>query len=123
MGNKLKPIDYLNVLEIVLNDCIYSIDPCDVYEPLDLSFPLHSNSISPEKLVIKKNQYENLSKEAKEMIEAILYSPSEVFDLLATPERGLLSQRSIRKYFRKIWKSKFITDQTIKEIKSWVNQL
>lgn len=91
------------------------------YLPEDVH--LHSNYPNPEVILLKKEAWENLSMEAKEMIDYILNSPAEIVDLLKTPKRKLLTKRSIRRYFRRYWSSKFITDITIKEITRWVNQL
>ena len=116
---KLSLGDYLVAIEILSNDCLYGIDPCDIYEQPENIFPLHSTIPSPELLVIKKEAYENLSEEAKEIITTILDAPAEIL----TPNMKMVTKKSVRKYFRKLWMSKFITDTAIKEIKSWVSQL
>ena len=118
---ELKEIDYHIAYQIIMNACWYSVDPCDCYD--EFNFPLHSNIPSPEKLLIKKQTWENLSAEAREMAETILYATDELYDMLATRNKGILTKRSIRIYFNKIWQSKLITTHTINEITKWTNQL
>lgn len=118
---KLKELDYLAAIEIILNDCLFSVNPCDIYE--DYQIPLHSHIPSPETLVIKKQAYERLSDEAKEIITTVCYSTGEIYDMISTPKTGVLTKKSIRKYFRRVWQSKFITEHTLREITTWANQL
>lgn len=99
----------------------YSVNPCDC--EADYEIRLHARIPNPEQILLRKEAWENLSTEAKEIIEVILDSPAEILEMLKTPKRRLLTKRSIRKYFRSRWNSKFIADMTIKEISVWANQL
>jgi hypothetical protein len=110
MGRKkLEDFDYLCAYLLLFGD-LYTVNPCDVYDVNE--FPLYSKIPSPEKLLIKKQSFEMLSDEAKEIISTIANIPEE-----------LLSRKFIRRHFRRIWNSKFITDRTIREITTWANQL
>jgi len=84
---------------------------------------LTAPDLSPELLLIKMENYNRLSAEAKEMIAIILNAPIEIADLLKTPKRKQYSRTAIRNYFSKLWYSRFIADITIKEVARWVNQL
>ena len=122
-GKQILESNYIRAYQIMYGKW-YSIDPCDQYEEDEKScFPLHSKDLSAEQCVIKKDEWNNLSSEAKEVIQTILLGPSEILEIIQTPQRKLLTKRSIAKYFRSIWQSKFISNITIKEITKWVNQL
>lgn len=117
---KLKEQDYLIAFQILYNDFAV-VNTCDVYDKNE--FPLYSKIPNPEKLLLKKEAFELLSSEAKEIIMDILNSPNEIIAIMITPSRKLLSKKRLRKYLATIWQSKFIADQVIKEITGWVNQL
>lgn len=106
---QLKEFDYLCAYCILFGEPSV-INPCDLYDVNE--FPVYSKIPSPEKLLIKKQSFEMLSDEAKEIISTIAQIPEE-----------LLSKKIIRKQFRRIWNSKYIADRTIKEITIWANQL
>lgn len=84
---------------------------------------LKSEMLTPEKLLIKKQLFNNLSGEAKEVIQLIFNSPSEILDLIKTPKQKRITKVKIRKYLSRSWHSTFITDLTIKELEEWVKQL
>lgn len=84
---------------------------------------LASNFPNPEKLLLKKESYEKLSNEAKEIIQTVLDCPQEIFDFLYVPHFKRMTKRKIRIYFRAAWRSKFFADHAIDEVTKWVNQL
>ena len=84
---------------------------------------LCSSLPNPEQVLLRKESYEKLSAEAKEMIGIILYAPAEILEMLLTPKQKRVTKRCVKKYFATIWMSKFITDITIKEVTRWVNRL
>lgn len=96
-----------------------TIDPCESTEAKILP----TQSIGPERQVMKRQAYESLSAEAKEMIETILNAPDEVIDLMRTPKQKRITRVTVRNYFSSIWNSKLITNYTIREISKWINQL
>lgn len=79
-----------------------------------------SQDIDPEKLMIKMEEYDRLSNEAKEIISTILNCPEEILELFKTPKLGTISRRMIFKVFSDVWKSKLIADSAVKEISRWV---
>ena len=79
--------------------------------------------ISAERAIIKMEAFNNLSTEAKEVINAILFAPSEVIDVLSTPKAKMITRRSIYQHLSKIFRSKFLARMIIKEIQEWVKQL
>ena len=122
-GKQMLESNYIKAFQVMYGKW-YSIDPCDRYKEGEEScFPLYSKALSAEKCTIKKDEWNNLSSEAKEVIQTILSGPNEILEIIQTPERKLLTKRSITRYFRSIWKSRFISNITIKEITKWVNQL
>ncbi len=111
--------DYKHAFDILFGKWD-GVSPCDCE---DDGVRLYSYTPSPEKLLMKKQAWDNLSSEAKEIILTILYAPKEVLDLLKTPKRKLLTRNSIMRYFKRNWHSPFITELTIKEIQKWLKQL
>ena len=63
---------YITAFQILLVENWFSVDPCDCYD--DSQFPLYSKAISAEKQYLKKERYEQLSSEAKEIITAVSYT-------------------------------------------------
>jgi hypothetical protein len=84
---------------------------------------LLSQQMNPERLVIKKQEYENLSEEAKEIIHVILNAPTEILDELSSPVKNRVTMKRIRNFFQDRWNSQFIANIAIKEVIRWVNQL
>ena len=129
-GKRISEQNYINAYNIMYGQWT-SIAPCDYIEgEKDANEPSYisteviiSDMVSAEEQVIKKQEWHNLSDEAKEIITTIVFGPSEILEIIKTPQRKLLTKKSIMKYFRQIWKSKFISGYTIKEIVKWVNQL
>lgn len=122
-GKQMLESNYIRAFQVMYGEW-YRIDPCDQYEEDEKTyFPLHAKELSPEQCAIKQNEWDSLSSEAKEVIQTILSAPSEILEIIQTPQRSLLTKRSITRYFRAIWQSKFISNITIKEITKWVNQL
>ena len=64
----------------------------------------------------KKQQFNHLSEEAKEVIQLILNSPTEILELIKTPKQNRITRTRVKKYFSTVWHSKFITEKTIEEI-------
>jgi len=119
-NNQLCIEDYI-IACLILADGFVRIHPCDIVEDGFISH--YSKMPSPEEIAIKKDTYEKLSEEAKEIITTILNSPEEILELLSTPKNKNITVRTVRKFFSQIWISKFITENTIKDIAKWVNQL
>lgn len=84
---------------------------------------LKSKKLNPETLLLKKQQFNNLSEEAKEIIQLILNAPNEILELIKTPQQNRITKTRLRKYFSILWHSKFITTKTIEEIEEWVQEL
>ena len=93
-----------------------------IYLDDEASEELPSHCIDPEKVVIKKESFQKLSDESKEVIQMILDSPKEVLAALST-KSGLVTKRSVRQGLQKLWSSKFLAKYVIDEITNWVNKL
>lgn len=122
MAKGVCEINYLRAIQIMYGEW-HSINPCDYCDEETNDCTVESERISSEDIVIKKESWENLSDEAKEVINTILYAPAEILEVLKTPKRKLLTKKSVQKYFRKVWYSNFITDIIIEEITQWAKQL
>lgn len=81
---------------------------------------LKSNRLDPEKLFLKKESFDKLSPEAKHLIITVINAPEEFINLFRTPKRILLSKRMFRKCLIESWKSEYLVDAILKEIKEWV---
>jgi len=79
--------------------------------------------ISAEKALMKIEAFDNLSQEAKDVINTILFAPAEVLEVLGTPKAKMVTRRSIYIHLSKIFRSKFLARLIIKEIQEWVKQL
>lgn len=84
---------------------------------------LKSEKLNPEILLLKKQQFNNLSKEAKEVIQLILNAPTEILEMIKTPKQNRITKVCLKKYLTKNWHSTFITELTIKELEKWVQEL
>jgi hypothetical protein len=94
-------------------------------EPLDphSEDPLPSKLPSPEEIVIKKQLFQKLSREAKEVIGIILEAPDEIVDLIKTREQKRITKRRIKDHLIKTFGGKFTAEMIIKEIQDWVKNL
>jgi len=122
MAKKANYFDYLCAFQLLRNNvkCIArnENETEDVKAGYEVIF--RSQDIDPEKLMIKMQEYDRLSNEAKEIISTILNCPEEILELFKTPKLGTISRRMIFKVFSDIWKSKLIADSAVKEIARWV---
>lgn len=84
---------------------------------------LPSHQISAEQAIIKQQAFDKLSREAKDVIDVILNSPTEVVRLMATPKRHEITIRSVYRHLVKVFHSRFIARHVIREIQEWVNHL
>ena len=101
---------------------LYSGEAMVYLDDEDSKIELPSYYIDPESFVMKKESFENLSEESKEVIKMILDSPNEVLSALST-KSGLITKRSVRQGLQKLWSSNFLAKYVINEITSWVNKL
>jgi hypothetical protein len=86
-------------------------------------FIIIPSEVNPEIMLIKKQNYENLSNEAKEVIDIILNSPQEVIDVFSTPKLKMISIKMLREALITCWKSVPLVEQAIKEISQWVRKM
>ena len=112
---------YLLAYNLLKNGLI----PVTTTECKDLESPsseliLKSDTLSQEKQLLKKEAYDRLSNEAKEVIDLIINSPDEILQLFITPKRRLLSCSLLKQILSDSWKSKFIVEEVFQEIKRWV---
>lgn len=122
MPKRIKVSNYQNAYDIIYGEWI-SIHPCDHYDKETKEGPLFSSRPMIDDQIIRREEFETLSKEAKEMVRTILFSPSEILHLITTPKTGKITIRGIKNYFAKKWRSQFIADVTVEEIKTWVSKL
>lgn len=125
--------DYFRAYLIDRGNGFYSLNPQGAYikeidsvvydEANDFLVQLedekHSN---PEKMLLKKEAWQLLSEEAREVIDILLKAPAETLEALSTPT-GLLTKRSIQLGLQRLWKSKFIARLVVEEITRWANRL
>lgn len=121
-NNKLSIDDYI-VAMLIITEGLIGIDPCDCEDAELNVISTYSKMPSPEEIAIKKDLFEHLSQEAKEIINTILYSPEEVYQLLLTPKKKRITKKRIRLLFQEAWKSQYITELAMEEISRWVKQL
>ena len=121
MANKTNEFNYLIVYNY-LKDGIQTISTIENQDEESTEIILPSNE-NPENILIKKQNYQNLSNEAKEVINIILNSPQEVMDLFLTPKKREVSISRLKTILTKSWKSALIVESAFKEISKWVKRL
>lgn len=124
MPNNLKDYNYLIVYNLLNNKTKIIITNESYKSEYKEEIILQSENLNQEELTIKNNIYESLSNEAKELINIIINSPKELFELLLlTPKKKIISFKKFKEIMYEYWNSKFIVENTIKEIKNWLKQL
>ena len=83
-------------------------------------FELVSNQASQETLLIKKQLFERLSKEAKGIVGLILDTPDKIVESLCSPKSKKISRKRIERYLKYIYKRRRIVKSIIKELDEWV---
>jgi len=119
MPKRIVEENYVRAFQIMFGEWIQ----INTIESIHTEIVLASKIPNPEKLFLKKESYDKLSNEAKEIIETVLDCPQEIFELLYVPKFKRMTKRRIRIYFRAAWRSKFFADHAIEEVTKWVNQL
>lgn len=114
--NVLKEQDIHTLYNLVNGEAMIYLDD----ESSGVELP--SYCIDPEKAVMKKESFQSLSTEAKEVVDIILNAPKETLSAITT-KKGLLTKRSIRIGLQRLWKSKFIAKYVIDELTQWANKL
>jgi hypothetical protein len=71
-----------------------TLDPVNVF----LIDDTETESLSPEKILMKREAYTNLSQEAKEVIEMIFRCPQEIMECFMTPKYHKISKKKILEY-------------------------
>lgn len=78
---------------------------------------------NPEFYLLKKESFQKLSYEAREVIKTILDAPTEITELITTNVFGLYSKKLIKKYFLdKGWKRKLL-DNVFNELATFASDL
>lgn len=118
---KVKSANYRNAFAVLFGKWI-SINTSE-YQDYDEGLILPSKIIDPEKAFLKKEAFENLSNEAKEVIFTILNGPEEIINLFSSPKEKRINTRRIADYYRLKWSSSIIAKSIIEEIKEWAKTL
>lgn len=86
------------------------------------TFMLPSDS-SQEQFYMRKEAFENLSSEAKEVVNTVLNSPDEILQLFCN-KFGNISRRMLEQYFHKNkgWNNKKVI-KTFREISGYVKEI
>lgn len=122
---KLDEYDYLTAFNL-LNKELYIINTNEIQKPPEENnneIILQSETISPEEYVSKNSTYKELSNEAKEVIQLIINSPVELFELLFLTQKKAISLIKFKAILSKYWNSEFFANIIIMEIKDWLRQL
>lgn len=116
---KAKSFNYL----IVYNYLRYGCKKVNTMETIDEEGEyILKSPLNPEKELIKKDSYQKLSREAKEIINIVLNSPQDVLELFLNPKRKNISLKRLKQVLIVNWKSTFLVENAIQEIKNWVNK-
>ena len=77
-----------------------------------------------ETRILKKEEYRELSKEAKQVIDLVLNTPTVLLVYLITRKYGVLSTKRLRRFLRKRngW-TKEKTRAVLSELKDYINEI
>jgi len=75
-----------------------------------------------EKEIIKKDLFEKLSNEAKEVLNIVYNSPAELLEFAITPARHMWSSKGVKKYFKKTIGTKK-AKQALPEVKHFLKEI
>lgn len=75
-----------------------------------------------EKEIIKKDLFEKLSEEAKEVVSLVYNCPAELLEFAITPARHIWSSKGVKKYFKKTIGTKK-TKQALPEVKHFLKEV
>jgi len=84
---------------------------------------------SPEQMAIKRDLFEKLSKEAKEVISVLIQSPAEFEQFCICLSTGKFKNRKgdssffVQRYFRKDWRSRSLTKSVFRELRKFVRNI
>jgi hypothetical protein len=98
-GKEFVPEDYATAYRIMFMGAI-----CSIHEPLSfdsestIEDSLVHQEINPEAFLIKKDCFQKLSKESKEVISIIFNSPREVLELITSKQYKIISKKTIQKF-------------------------
>ena len=123
--------DYLNAIRIADPLSYVNVELLEGENEFGIVDPEYSQlsserSLNPEKEMIKKESYYNLSEEAKQIVSIIVNAPSEILEMM-TPKTGNVTLRMVSKFIsnqffnRKVPERK--TKRVIKELKGFVKNL
>jgi hypothetical protein len=73
--------------------------------------------------IIKRNLYNSLSQEAKEVISLILLAPSDFLDSVQSPIKHSISKARVATYLRKKWKRRHKVTETMQELEKFVENI
>lgn len=122
MANKTNEYFYLVALQYIRQG-IATVDTCEAYTEEDDDSIILRSTTDPEKEVMKRDSYEKLSDEAKEVIDIVLNAPQEIAALFQTPKTRKVSARLLKNVLVRTWKSQFIVDSIFKELRKWTQSL
>jgi len=82
------------------------------------------SKLNQENEFFKKEAFENLSSEAKEVVNIVLNSPDEILQLICTSKFGMYSKDLLKKYLHKNkgWENKKIK-KVFRELSKYVNAM
>jgi len=110
--------------------CAYSVlkgfvpyddpDVCEeiatIKNPLDIL-------LEKEKTEEKKKKFQSLSDEAKQVIQMVLNTPTEIVDLIFTEKLKKISKNKIALMLQRQWKDKKYVNKVISELEEYVKIL
>jgi hypothetical protein len=121
MSGRITESDLFNAVAVLYGEWL-SINSTETRE-IDSSVILPTKIPDPETIYLKKEAFENLSDEAKEIIDTILNGPEEVLQYFASPIEKKINKRRILEYYKEKWFSPLFAKEAVKEISKWAKHL
>ena len=124
---KINSNDYVSGYIVMKGKWLQVIDDSKTFDDLGGSTEISvENSIvlmddkTPENEVIKNDTYQKLSREAKEVIQIILNTPSEILEIIATPKLAKIKPEKLRDYLHMTY-SKRVVRRIYRELKRFTS--
>jgi len=124
---KINADDYVSGYIVMKGKWLEVIDDNKTFDDLGSSTEISvENSIvlidneTPEKEVIKNDTYQKLSQEAKEVIQIVLNTPSEILEIIATPKLAKIKPEKLRDYLHMTY-SKRVVRRIYRELKRFTS--
>jgi len=118
---KVNGQDYVQAYYVMRGRYLTSVDEpatFDEFTPVitEREIILESQERSPEDEVIKKDMYQKMSSEAKQVISICINCPNEILDLITPRNSKKIKKEKLVKYLQNKWHNKRLVRKVLNEV-------